>query len=84
VFSQVRCIGSWCFDACILPVLVGGVLCGCYWVLPGWGVVGDGQVCIGGGDICENSLHTWWCWMWLVAVVGCEHCEGYCSTGWVI
>jgi len=27
----------------------------------------------------------WFCWMWLVAVVGrcvvgCEHCEGYCST----
>ena len=26
----------------------------------------------------------WFCWMWLVAVVGrcfvgCEHCEGYCS-----
>ena len=25
----------------------------------------------------------WFCWMWLVAVVGrcvvgCEHCEGYC------
>ena len=28
----------------------------------------------------------WFCWIWLVAVVGrcvvgCEHCEGYCSTG---
>ena len=27
----------------------------------------------------------WFCWMWLAAVVGrcvvgCEHCEGYCST----
>ena len=27
----------------------------------------------------------WFCWMWLVAVVGgcvvgCEDCEGYCST----
>ena len=27
----------------------------------------------------------WFCWMWLVAVVGrclvgCEHCEGFCST----
>ena len=27
----------------------------------------------------------WFCWMWLVVVVGrcvvgCEHCEGYCST----
>jgi len=27
----------------------------------------------------------WFCWMWLVAVVGrclvgCEHCEGYCRT----
>ena len=26
----------------------------------------------------------WFCWMWLVAVVwrclvGCEHCEGFCS-----
>ena len=26
----------------------------------------------------------WFCWMWLVVVVGCcivgcEHCEGYCS-----
>jgi hypothetical protein len=28
---------------------------------------------------------SWFCWMWLVAVVGrclvgCEHCEGFCST----
>jgi hypothetical protein len=28
---------------------------------------------------------VWFCWMWLVAVVGrcvagCEHCEGFCST----
>ena len=27
----------------------------------------------------------WFCWMWLVAVVeccvvGCEHCEGFCSV----
>jgi len=22
----------------------------------------------------------WFCWLWLVAVVVCEHCEGYCST----
>jgi len=33
-FSQVRRIGSWCFDAYIIPVLVGGVFCagvtGCY------------------------------------------------------
>ena len=31
----------------------------------------------------RGVLH-WFCWMWLVAVVGrclvgCEHCEGYCS-----
>ena len=32
----------------------------------------------------RGVLH-WFCWMWLVTVVGrcvagCEHCEGYCST----
>ena len=31
----------------------------------------------------------WFCWMWLVAVVGrcvvgCEHCEGYFSTPFVV
>jgi len=31
------------------------------------------------------GILRWFCWMWLVAVVGrcvvgCEHCEGYCST----
>jgi len=30
----------------------------------------------------------WFCWMWLVAVVGrcvvgCEHCEGYCSVTFI-
>jgi len=36
---------------------------------------------------CVNArgVLRWFCWMWLVAVVGCcvvgcEHCEGYCST----
>jgi len=41
-------------------------------VLPGWGVVGDGQVCIGGGDICENSLPggagCGWLQLWGVAL----------------
>ena len=42
-------------------------------------------------DIQENKtcvtarvVLCWFCWMWLVAVVGrcvvgCQHCEGYCS-----
>ena len=35
--------------------------------------------------ITACGVLRWFCWMWLVAVVGrcvvgCEHCEGYCST----
>jgi len=35
--------------------------------------------------VTAYGLLRWFCWMWLVAVVGrcfvgCEHCEGYCST----
>ena len=38
-------------------------------------------------DMCVTArgVLRWFCWMWLVAVVGrclvgCEHCEGYCSN----
>jgi len=35
--------------------------------------------------VTERGVLRWYCWMWLVAVVGrcvvgCEHCEGYCRT----
>jgi len=35
--------------------------------------------------VTARGVLRWFCWMWLVAVVGrcvvgCEHCEGYCST----
>jgi len=35
--------------------------------------------------VTAYGVLRWFCWMWLVAVVGrwvvgCEHCEGYCST----
>jgi len=35
--------------------------------------------------VTARGVLRWYCWMWLVAVVGrcivgCEHCEGYCST----
>jgi len=34
--------------------------------------------------VTARGVLRWFCWMWLVAVVGrcvggCEHCEGYCS-----
>ena len=37
------------------------------------------------GPITASGVSFWFCWMWLVAVVGrclagCEHCEGFCST----
>jgi len=33
--------------------------------------------------VTARGVLCWFCWMWLVAVVGrcvvgCEHCEGYC------
>jgi len=35
--------------------------------------------------ITACGVLRWFCWMWLVAVVGrcavgCEHCDGYCSA----
>jgi len=40
-----------------------------------------------GNKTCVTACGVlrWFCWMWLVAVVGrcvvgCEHCEAYCST----
>jgi len=35
--------------------------------------------------VTARGVLRWFCWMWLVAVVGrcvtgCEHCEGYCSN----
>ena len=35
--------------------------------------------------VTARGVLRWFCWMWLVVVVGhclvgCEHCEGYCST----
>jgi len=35
--------------------------------------------------VTSCGVLRWFCWMWLVAVVGrcvvgCEHCEGYCSN----
>ena len=35
--------------------------------------------------VTAYGVLLWFCWMWLVAVVGrcvvgCEHCEGFCST----
>ena len=35
--------------------------------------------------VTAHGVLCWFCWMWLVAVVGrcvvgCEQCEGYCST----
>jgi len=38
-----------------------------------------------GPCVTARGVLRWFCWMWLVAVVGrcvvgCEHCEGYCST----
>jgi len=35
--------------------------------------------------VTARGVLRWFCWMWLVAVVGrcvfgCEHCEGYCSA----
>ena len=37
------------------------------------------------GPVTAFGVLFWFCWMWLVAVVGrclagCEHYEGYCST----
>jgi len=34
--------------------------------------------------VTARGVLRWYCWMWLVAVVGrcvvgCEHCEGYCN-----
>ena len=36
------------------------------------------------GPVTAFGVLFWFCWMWLVAVVGrcvvgCEHCEGFCS-----
>ena len=35
--------------------------------------------------VTARGVLRWLCWVWLVAavgscVVGCEHCEGYCSN----
>jgi len=35
--------------------------------------------------VTARGVLSWFCWLWLVAVlgrcvVGCEHCEGYCSN----
>jgi len=35
--------------------------------------------------VTARGVLRWFCWMWLVVVVGrcvvgCEHCEGYCSA----
>ena len=35
--------------------------------------------------VTAHGVLRWYCWMWLVVVVGrcvvgCEHCEGYCSS----
>jgi len=35
--------------------------------------------------VTVRGVLRWFCWMWLVAVVGrcvvgCEHCQGYCSN----
>jgi len=37
------------------------------------------------GPVTAFGVLFWFCWMWLVVVVGrclvgCEHCEGFCST----
>ena len=37
------------------------------------------------GPVTAFGVLFWFCWLWLVAVVGrclagCEHCEGFCST----
>ena len=37
------------------------------------------------GPVTAFGVLFWFCWMWLVAVVGrclvgCEHCEGFCSV----
>ena len=37
------------------------------------------------GPVTASGVLFWFCWMWLVAVVGrclagCEHYEGFCST----
>ena len=37
------------------------------------------------GSVTPFGVLFWFCWMWLVAVVGrclvgCEHCEGFCSV----
>jgi len=34
--------------------------------------------------VIARGVLCWYCWMWMVAVVGgcvvgCEYCEGYCS-----
>ena len=39
------------------------------------------------GPVTAFGVLFWFCWMWLVAVVGrclvgCEHYEGFCSTVW--
>jgi glycerol-3-phosphate acyltransferase PlsY len=37
------------------------------------------------GPVTAFGVLFWFCWMWLVAVVGrcvvrCEHCQGFCSN----
>jgi len=41
------------------------------------------------GPVTAFGVLFWFCWMWLVAVVGrclagCDHCEGFCSTLFII
>jgi len=47
------------------------------------------SLCTSSGEqrpcVTACGVLSWFCWMWLVVVVGrcvvgCEHCEGYCST----
>ena len=41
------------------------------------------------GPVTAFGVLFWFCWTWLVAVVGrclagCEHCAGFCSTELVV